>query len=102
MREREKFEQLFQSALAHKKCEYAVKHKCFLIDPSILDKNGIDYVYLTQKPGEMVFTLYGAYHWGFNEGLNVCESSNLASPKYKEIYQEAKTKMCDLKKCNTP
>lgn len=52
----------------------------------ILLKAGIDFAKVIQNQGEIVFTPYGAYHWTFNGGFNVCELSNLASPIYKEIH----------------
>lgn len=58
-----------------------------------------DYVYIIQEPGEIVMTLYDAYHLGFNPGLNVCESSNLASEKYDKQFSQAK--ICNPKLCNT-
>lgn len=63
--------------------------KCFILSPEILLKEDIEFTIVIQNPGEIIFTLYGAYHWGFNGGFNVCESSNLASPMYKEIHSES-------------
>lgn len=69
-------------------CETVYRHKCFIVDETFLLKHGIKYTKLIQHPGELVFTLYGAFHWGWNSGFNVCESMNLASPKFKRIYDE--------------
>lgn len=68
-------------------CDTVYRHKCFVVDESFLSKYEIRYTKLIQYPGEFVFTLYGAFHWGWNAGFNVCESMNLASPKFKEIYK---------------
>lgn len=70
-------------------CKTVYRHKCFIVDESFLRNYGIKYSKIVQHPGEFVFTLYGAYHWGFNGGFNVCESMNLASPRFKQIYEEA-------------
>lgn len=69
-------------------CETVYRHKCFIVEESFLLKHDIKYTKLVQHPGEFVFTLYGAFHWGWNAGFNVCESMNLASPKFKQIYEE--------------
>ncbi|XP_031637256.1 uncharacterized protein LOC116349798 [Contarinia nasturtii] len=69
-------------------CETVYRHKCFLVDENLLLKHHIKYTKLIQYPGEFIFTLYGAFHWGWNAGFNVCESMNLASPKFKKIYEE--------------
>lgn len=89
-REKTKLEKLMMKILNPiYKCKTAYLHKCFILHPQLLVKEGIEFTRVIQYPGEMVFTLYGAYHWGFNSGFNVCESSNLASPMYKEIHQRA-------------
>lgn len=56
--------------------------KCCVVTPDFLEKNRIPFVTATQEPGQFIFTLYQCYHWGVNTGINVCESSNLASPKF--------------------
>lgn len=70
-------------------CKTSINHKCFVISPWILAKNGIKFTKHIQYPGEIMFTLYGAYHFGFNCGLNVCESANIASPKFAEFFSKA-------------
>lgn len=91
-RERVKLEQLLMKLLNPIYiCETVYLHKCFLIPPEMLVKEGIEFTKVVQYPGEIIFTHYGAYHWGFNAGFNVCESTNLASPMYKEIHSKAIT-----------
>lgn len=34
--------------------------------------------------------MYGAYHWGVNLGINVCESINLASARFIGVHEGAK------------
>lgn len=85
-----KLEQLFKKLVGNKyTCESVMRHKCFLIPPNVLNEHGIQFCKVLQNPGDIIFTMYGAYHFGFNEGFNVCESSNLASPKYRLFHEEA-------------
>lgn len=70
-------------------CPTVYRHKCFIVDEALLIKHGIKYTKLIQRAGEFVFTLYGAFHWGWNSGFNACESMNLASPRFRQIYEEA-------------
>lgn len=86
-----KLEKLLNSLIASAKfkCRTVVRHKCFLVRPSLLKKHGIKFTRVQQNPGDFIFTLYGAYHWGFNAGINICESSNLASPRYEEFHKKA-------------
>lgn len=89
-RERVKLEKLLMKLLNPiYACKTAYLHKCFLLPPEILVTAGIEFTKVIQYPGEIVFTLYGAYHWGFNAGFNVCEATNLASPMYQEIHSKA-------------
>lgn len=86
----EKFEQLFEELDGGKFiCKTSLNHKCCIIPPWILSKHGIKFTKHIQKPGEIMFTLYGAYHFGFNCGLNVCESANIASPIFINFHKKA-------------
>lgn len=78
---------LFDSNL---ECPTMYRHKRFIVPPSMLTKMGIEFTKVIQNPGELIFTLYGAYHWGFNSGFNVCESTNLASPLFKSVHESAR------------
>lgn len=93
-----KLEKLLKDLLGNQfDCPTIVRHKCFLVPPSILFKYGIKFTKITQHAGEIIFTMYKAYHWGFNNGLNICESSNIASPIYRTYH--ANTVLCS-KKCD--
>lgn len=88
-----KFERLFHNLLSDKfeyQCWTPLKHKCFMITPWVLDSYEISYSLYVQHPGEIMLTTYGAYHFGFNTGFNVCEATNIASPKYVGIFEYAK------------
>lgn len=89
--ESQKFEKLFNDLTGHVKykCDTVMRHKCYIIAPWVLVKFGIKFTKHIQLPGEIMFTMYGAYHFGFNCGLNVCESSNVASPKFVEFHSKA-------------
>lgn len=85
-----KFKQVIFDLLNTKyDCETIYRHKCFIVDENFLLKHQIKYTKVVQNAGEFVFTLYGAFHWGWNAGFNVCESMNLASPKFRNIHAEA-------------
>lgn len=87
--EKSKFERALMSNIAVQyECQTVYRHKCFIVDEGFLIKHGIKYSKVVQYAGEFVITLYGAYHWGWNSGFNVCEAMNLASPKFKKIYEE--------------
>lgn len=90
----DKFERLFKQLAQGVSfgCETAFKHKCFIIPPWILQKHGIKFTRHVQYPGEIIITLYGAYHFGFNAGYNVSESINIASPKFIDFYN--KVQLC--------
>jgi hypothetical protein len=62
-----------------KKCPQAVMHKRFLITPSALAAAGIPTSRIVQRPGDMVITSPGAFHFGYNTGWNIAEASNFAS-----------------------
>lgn len=95
-KEAEKFETLFRELLGNlqrRLCPTVLRHKCFIIPPWILEKHGIKYTKHVQRPGEIMFTMYGAYHFGFNTGRNVCEAANITSPRFLQFF--AKAKICE-------
>lgn len=91
--DKEKFEEIFAYLLSLSgntfECDTIIRHKCFIIPPWILNKYGIKFTRQIHYPGEIMFTLYGAYHFGFNTGLNVCESANIASPMFFKFHSGA-------------
>lgn len=92
LREAEKFENLFKELLGDlkdKMCPTVLRHKCFIIPIWLLDQRGIDYTKHVQHPGQIMITSYGAYHFGFNTGFNICEASNIASPKFLNFFSKA-------------
>lgn len=94
-KEAEKVEKIFKELLGdlqYEMCPTVIRHKCFIIAPWIMQKHGIQFTKHIQHPGEIMFTLYGAYHFGFNAGFNVCEAANIASPKFFQFI--SKVELC--------
>lgn len=90
-REGPKLEKMLMKLIDEKyECSTVYRHKSFLLPPEMLAKENIEFTKVIQNPGELIFTLYGAYHWGFNAGFNVCESSRLAWPIHKEFESKLK------------
>ena len=78
----------FESLAAHHFCTAAsecpefLRHKQYLISPAILKKAGIKFKTQVQRAGDAIITFPGCYHFGFNMGFNVAESSNFAVPEW--------------------
>ena len=62
-----------------KQCPQAVMHKRFLVNPEQLHAAGIPTARVIQRPGDMIITSPGAFHFGYNTGWNIAEASNFAS-----------------------
>ncbi len=75
-----RFESLMASLFSHQNsaCKEFLRHKRSLISPSILTKAGIEYTTQVQRAGDIIITYPGSYHFGFNTGFNVAESTNFA------------------------
>lgn len=58
------------------KCPQAVMHKRFLLRPEVLRAHGIPTCRLVQRPGDLVITGPGAFHFGYNTGFNVSYASH--------------------------
>ncbi|KAI9753295.1 MAG: hypothetical protein M4579_005214 [Chaenotheca gracillima] len=59
-------------------CEQFVRHENLFPKPSRLRQLDISFSLFLQKPGELVITLPGAYHFGFGLGANLAEATNCA------------------------
>jgi jumonji domain-containing protein 2 len=53
-----------------------------MLSPSVLKKEGIGYSCQIQRAGDVMITFPGSYHFGFNTGFNVAESTNFAVPEW--------------------
>lgn len=97
MRHKAKFEEFVKSEYPDefKQCGQALRHKQILIAPSILHQHGIKVSRVTQEEGEFIITFPGAYHAGFNHGLNVAEATNFATKSWIPIGERATRCLCD-------
>merc|ERR1719401_1007878 len=91
-----RFESLARShfSTAATECPEFLRHKCFLLSPTILRKAGIKFTTCVQRPGDAIITFPGAYHFGFNTGFNIAESTNFAVPEWIPSGEAANVCMC--------
>jgi len=75
-------------------CQEFLRHKRCLLSPAILKKAGIRFTTCVQRPGDAIITFPGSYHFGFNTGFNVAESTNFAVPEWIPIGEAANCCMC--------
>jgi len=92
----DRFESLMAShfSASASQCNEFLRHKSNLLSPSILSKAGIKYRTQIQRPGDAIITFPGSYHFGFNTGFNVAESTNFAVPEWYPKGARAKVCMC--------
>lgn len=83
---------LFPSHL--RTCTEFLRHKSQLISPQYLKKAGIKYKTQVQRAGDIIITFPGSYHFGFNTGFNVAESTNFAVPEWIPWGKKAAVCMC--------
>lgn len=97
MKYKAKFEEFVRSEYPDefRKCDQALRHKQMLISPTVLYQNGIQVSRMIQEEGEFMITFPGAYHAGFNLGLNVAEATNFATKSWIEIGRKAARCLCD-------
>ena len=90
----------FESLVASKfptaaaECPEFLRHKMYLLSPSTLTRAGIGYTTMVQRVGDVVVTFPGSYHFGFNTGFNVAESTNFAVPEWMPWGDAAGVCMC--------
>ena len=75
-------------------CSEFLRHKSQLISPLLLKKAGIKYKTQVQRAGDVIITFPGSYHFGFNTGFNVAESTNFAVPEWIPWGKKARVCMC--------
>ncbi|XP_031625630.1 lysine-specific demethylase 4D-like [Contarinia nasturtii] len=91
-----KLEELWKTEIFNETgCDLFIKHKALMYHPKVLRDNGIDFCKVDQFEGEMIVTLYGVLHQGFNHGFNCSEAINWASPEWKKYYD--KTTLCSCR-----
>lgn len=75
-------------------CPDFLRHKRYLLSPAILKKAGIKFTTQIQRPGDVMITMPGCYHFGFNTGFNIAESTNFAVPEWVPVGCEATVCNC--------
>lgn len=91
-----RFESLAQNHYpsAASECPEFLRHKIYMLSPAILKKAGIKFTTCVQRPGDAIITFPGAYHFGFNTGFNIAESTNFAVPEWIPFGEAANVCMC--------
>ena len=90
----------FESLAAHhfsgaaSTCPEFLRHKRYLLSPAILRKGGIKFKTQVQRPGDTIITFPGSYHFGFNTGFNVAESTNFAVSEWVPHGDNAEVCLC--------
>ncbi|EJT98514.1 JmjC-domain-containing protein [Dacryopinax primogenitus] len=78
-----------------KTCPQFLRHKSFLVSPTILANNSCRPNVLVQHQGEFVITFPQGYHAGFNLGFNCAESTNFALDGWEEVVRKAGWCKCE-------
>ncbi|KJZ77479.1 hypothetical protein HIM_03203 [Hirsutella minnesotensis 3608] len=69
-------------------CSQFMRHRCEFFFPDKLDKLGIPYRFVDQRPGETIVILPDAYHEGFSTGYTIAEAKNYADANWStDSYQ---------------
>lgn len=78
-----------EEALGRKnKCSQFMRHRAEFFFPQKLEKLGIPFRIVDQRPGETIVILPDAYHEGFSTGYTIAEAKNYADPDWTtETYQ---------------
>ncbi|KAL6919747.1 hypothetical protein ACHAPO_008740 [Fusarium lateritium] len=86
-----------EEALGRKgKCSQFMRHRAEFFFPQKLEKLGIPFRIIDQRPGETIVILPDAYHEGFSTGYSIAEAKNYADNDWTtETYQECEVK-CKL------
>ena len=79
----------------HKECDQFLRHKMYLLSPTVLQQSNIPFCTATQRAGEFIITFPRSYHFGFNRGFNCAESVNFALDDWIEFGKKAKVCRCD-------
>jgi hypothetical protein len=95
-KDKRRFESLAESYFVeeHYQCREFLRHKTKMFSPLKLKEHGIEFTTVLHEAGEFMITFPGAYHAGFNHGLNVAESTNFATTRWFDIGSRAKRCIC--------
>lgn len=83
---------LFQSQA--NRCRSFLRHKMFLISPSVIKNQNIAINKIVQSQGQFIITFPRGYHAGFNLGYNIAESTNFASLRWIDYGKTASLCLC--------
>ncbi|EXA52087.1 hypothetical protein NW761_002194 [Fusarium oxysporum] len=86
-----------EEALGRKdKCSQFMRHRAEFFFPQKLEKLGIPFRIIDQRPGETIVILPDAYHEGFSTGYTIAEAKNYADDAWTtNTYQPCEAK-CQL------
>lgn len=76
------------------RCPQFLRHKSFLVSPTLLAQSSCRPNHLVQHAGEFVITFPRGYHAGFNLGSNCAESVNFALDSWIELGKRARVCEC--------
>ncbi|KXS18888.1 JmjC-domain-containing protein [Gonapodya prolifera JEL478] len=93
---KERLERIAQSLFPAdaKRCTEFLRHKEFVMSPTFLRQWGIPCHRICQRQGEFIVTFPGAYHQGFNCGLNCAEAVNFGTDRWIETGMKSKWCNC--------
>ena len=72
------FDKLEEKLGRSDKCSQFMRHRAEFLFPNQLDKLGVEYRIVDQRPGETIVILPDAYHEGFSTGYTLAEAKNYA------------------------
>lgn len=78
----------------YKSCHEFLRHKTFIVSPTVLENNNIPIQRCVQQAGEFIITYPFGYHSGYNLDFNCAESVNFAMDSWLEIGRKAKPCTC--------
>ncbi|KND91144.1 Lysine-specific demethylase 4D [Tolypocladium ophioglossoides CBS 100239] len=77
-------------------CSQFMRHRAEFFFPDKLDKLGIPYRLVDQRPGETIVILPDAYHEGFSTGYTIAEAKNYADPRWNTDSYQPCQESCKL------
>ncbi|KAM0260799.1 hypothetical protein ACHAQJ_002565 [Trichoderma viride] len=78
------------------KCSQFMRHRAEFFFPEKLQKMGIPYRIVDQRPGETIVILPDAYHEGFSTGYTLAEAKNYADPDWTTDTYQPCERSCQL------